>query len=126
MTLPSLDSRPATQLPIYRHAFDFEQLIREFPLPDVFEKTVWRWSPERIRALQEQRFLSIVGVGWKNPFYRRRWNAAGLIPGDIRSLDDIVKLPTYTSDDVKESLEARPPLATFTMSTSPTCLRSDR
>ena len=113
MTLLSLDSLPATQLPIYRHAFDFEQLIREFPLPDVFEKTVWRWSPERIRALQEQRFLSIVEVGWKNPFYRRRWNAAGLKPGDIQCLDDIVKLPTYTSDDVKESLEARPPFGDF-------------
>lgn len=110
---PGIDLSSATRLPIYRNAFDFERLIREYPLPDVFEQTVWRWSPERIRALQEQRFLQTVEAGWQNPFYRKRWHAAGVTPHDIRSLDDIVKLPTYTSDDVKESLEARPPFGDF-------------
>ncbi|HVG05302.1 MAG TPA: AMP-binding protein [Burkholderiaceae bacterium] len=103
----------ATRLPIYRHAFDFEQLVREFPLPDVFEQTVWRWNPDRIRQLQEQRFLRIVEVGWNNSFYRKRWMAAGLEPGDIATLDDIVKIPTYTSDDVTNSLEAAPPFGDF-------------
>jgi len=102
-----------TRLPLYRHSFDFERLVREFPLPDVFEQTVWRCSPEHIRALQEERFLRIVEVGWKNPFYRKRWTCAGLEPGDIRGLDDIVKLPTYTSDDVKDSVENRPPFGDF-------------
>jgi phenylacetate-CoA ligase len=103
----------ATTLPIYRNAFDFERLICEYPLPDVFEATVWRYSPERIRAVQEERFLQTVELGWSNPFYRQRWIAAGLMRDDIQSLDDIVKLPTYTSDDVKDSLEARPPFGDF-------------
>ena len=102
-----------SQLPLYRNSFDFERLTREYPLPDEFEQTVWRWSPERIRALQHERFLNLVQIGWTNPFYRRRWTDAGLQAGDIRSLDDIVKLPTYTSDDVKDSLEARPPFGDF-------------
>lgn len=104
---------PRTRLPLYRDAVDFGRLVREYPVPDVFEQTTWRWPPERIRALQEERFLRIVEVGWNNPFYRRRWTAAGLQPGDIRSLDDITRLPTYTSDDVKDSLEARPPFGDF-------------
>ena len=103
----------ATSLPLYRTSFDFDLLTREFPLPDVFERSVWRWSPERIRALQERRFLKIVEVGWKNAFYRERWTRAGLQPGDIRGLDDIVRLPPYTSDDVKDSLEAHPPFGDF-------------
>ena len=111
--LLGIDKQPASRLPIYRNAFDFDRLIREYPLPDVFEQTVWRWSPERIRALQTERFLLTVEAGWRNSFYRKRWSAAGLAPGDIRSLEDIVKLPTYTSDDVKESLEARPPFGDF-------------
>ncbi len=111
--LLGIDKQPASRLPIYRNAFDFDRLIREYPLPDVFEQTVWRWSPERIRALQTERFLRTVEAGWLNSFYRKRWSAAGLAPGDIRSLEDIVKLPTYTSDDVKESLEARPPFGDF-------------
>ncbi|MGE4243034.1 phenylacetate--CoA ligase family protein [Ramlibacter sp.] len=112
-TTPDSNAATASRLPLYRNAFDFDALIREFPLPDVFEETTWRAPPERIRAIQEERFLRIVEVGWNNPFYRKRWTAAGLQPGDIRSLDDIVKLPTYTSDDVKDSLEARPPFGDF-------------
>lgn len=103
----------ASGLPLYRSSFDFERLIGEFPLPDVFERTVWRWPPERIRALQERRFLQVVEAGWANRFYRDRWARAGLTPGDVRGLDDIVRLPTYTSDDVKDSLEARPPFGDF-------------
>lgn len=104
---------PASSLPLYRNAFDWDQLTREYRLPDVFASTVYRWPAERIRALQNERFLRIVQVGWKNGFYRRRWRAAGLEPGDIRSIDDIGKLPTYTSDDVKDSLEANPPFGDF-------------
>lgn len=104
---------PQSTLPLYRDAVDWDNLIREYPLPDVFEQTVYRWPTDRIRKLQQERFLKIVQVGWKNPFYHRRWTAAGLKPGDIQSLDDIVKLPTYTSDDVKESMEANPPFGDF-------------
>ena len=111
--MSATDASQLSQLPIYRNAFDFERLTREYPLPDVFEQTVWRWTPERIRVLQEQRFQNLLEIGWANPFYRRRWSAAGLQRGDIRSLHDIVKLPTYSSDDVKDSLEARPPFGDF-------------
>ncbi len=110
---PAENDAPRSSLPLYRESFSFSRLVQEFPLPDVFEQTVWRHDPERIRALQQERFLRIVDVGWKNPFYRKRWSGAGLAPGDIRGLDDIVKLPIYTSDDVKESLEARPPFGDF-------------
>ena len=33
----------------------------------------------------------------------------GVKPGDIRSLDDLGALPTYDSDDLKGSIQARPP-----------------
>ena len=104
---------PKTALPIYRNAFDWNALMREYPLPDVFADTVYRWPAQRVRELQNERFLHIVEVGWRNAFYRRRWRAAGLEPGDIRSIDDSVKLPPYTSDDVKESLERDPPYGDF-------------
>ena len=96
-------------LPLYRQSFDWEQYCRDYPMPDVFERTVWRWAPERLRALQNERFMRCVQLGWKNPFYRRRWTDAGLAPGDIASLDDIAKLPTFNSDDIKASVDAFPP-----------------
>jgi phenylacetate-CoA ligase len=96
-------------LPIYRQAIDWDRLFADYPVPDVFERTVFRWPLERIRALQNTRFLALMEIGWNNEFHRRRWCAAGLEPGDIRGIDDIVKLPTFNSDDVKNDQQENPP-----------------
>ncbi len=98
-----------SNLPIYHDSIDWNDLFAKFPVPDVFERTVYRWPPERIRQLQNERFLEVVNVGWQNEFYRRRWTAAGLEPGDIRSLDDIAKLPQFSSEDIKNDQAANPP-----------------
>ena len=102
-----------SELPVYRNAIDWAAFRREHPLPDVFAKTVYLYPPARIRKLQNARFLKTVEAGWNNPFYRRRWRAAGLEPGDVHGIDDIAKLPLYTSDDVKESVERFPPYGDF-------------
>ncbi len=96
-------------LPIYHYAFDWDEFYRRYPVPDVFVDTVYKWSPERIRALQNERFLEVMQVGWQNEFYQRLWNKAGIEPGDIKSLDDITKLPIYTSEDVKADQQEHPP-----------------
>ncbi len=98
-----------SQLPTYRYSFDWDAFYERYPLPDVFAKTVFLWSPERIRALQNERFLEVMQVGWKNPFYQALWRRAGVEPGDIRSLDDIARLPTYNSDDLKTDQHEHPP-----------------
>ena len=36
-----------------------------------------------------------------SPFYRSRMEAQGLEPGDIKTLDDLSKLPFTTADDLK-------------------------
>ena len=96
-------------LPIYQQSIDWDDLYRKFPVPDVFEQTVFRWPRDRIRALQNDRFLEVVKTGWDNEFYRRRWEAAGLERGDIRSLDDITKIPIFQSSDIKDDQARNPP-----------------
>src|SRR3990172_6649162 len=98
-----------TELPIYHDAIDWPAFFREVPVPDVFAKTMWTWPRDQIRELQNKRFLKIVEVGWAHPFYKALWGKAGLEPGDIRSLDDIVKLPMITTDDIKQSEIDAPP-----------------
>ena len=98
-----------SSLPLYHRSIDWDAFYREYPAPDVFERTVFRWPAERVRELQNRRFLDAVKAGWQNEFYRRRWSAAGLEPGDIRSIDDSVKIPTFDSDDIKADQEANPP-----------------
>ena len=98
-----------TALPIYHQAMDWDAFLQRYPVADVFVDTVYKWSPDRIRALQNERFLEVMEVGWKNPFYQRLWKKAGIEPGDIRSLDDITKLPIYNSEDVKADQQEHPP-----------------
>jgi phenylacetate-CoA ligase len=96
-------------LPIYHDSIDWDELFAKFPVPDVFEQTVYRWPRDRVRQLQNERFLEVMQTGWTNEFYRMRWSAAGIEPGDIRSLDDIGKLPTFSSEDIKEDQARHPP-----------------
>ncbi len=105
----SLRAPGGSKLPAYRYSFDWDAFYERYPLPDVFAETVFKWSPERIRALQNERFLEVMRVGWKNPFYRALWAEAGIQPGDVKSLDDIGKLPTYNSDDLKKDQHEHPP-----------------
>ena len=104
---------PRSALPLYRHALDWEQYCSDYPMPDVFEQTVFRYPPEKLRALQNTRFMETIARGWTNPFYARRWREQGLEPGDIRGLDDIAKLPMFNSDDIKQSIESAPPYGEF-------------
>jgi phenylacetate-CoA ligase len=101
-------------LPLYHRAIDWAAFEAAYPPPDIFAETVYQWPIDRVRALQNERFLDAVAVGWENPFFRRRWRAAGLEPGDIRSLDDIAKLPVYTTDDLKTDQQDHPPFGSGT------------
>ncbi|SRR5579883_396997 len=104
-----MNEPPTTKLPLYAKAIDWDTFFSDYPVPDVFAETVYRWPRERILDLQNQRFIKLVEDSWKNPFYRRRWEAAGLKPGDVRDLSDITKLPTFNSDDIKDNQHDYPP-----------------
>ncbi|UCB44075.1 MAG: hypothetical protein JSV77_05430 [Dehalococcoidales bacterium] len=59
------------------------------------------WNPiletlpqEKLRALQLKKFQRILRWSYENsPFYRRLYHDAGLEPGDIKTFDDIKKVP---------------------------------
>ena len=104
---------PESDLPIYHASIDWARLHRDYPVPDVFEKTIYRWPADRVRDLQNERFLRCVEHAWNNSFYRRRWREAGLEPGDVASIDDSHKIPTYNSDDVKRDQLENPPFGEF-------------
>lgn len=98
-----------TKLPIYHNSIDWAAFQRDYPVPDVFQETVYKWPRDRIRDLQNKRLIEVLEVGWSNEFYRRRWTEAGLKPSDIKGLDDLAKLPTFNSDDIKDDQQKNPP-----------------
>lgn len=99
--------------PAYFDLLDAAALRRDYPLGEAFLTRHRTLSPGQLRQQQEQRFLTILAFAWRVPFYQRLWGKAGLEPGDVRGLDDIDKLPTYSKADLMASVEAYPPLGDF-------------
>ncbi len=61
-----------------------------------------RSSQEDLEKLQLQGLRWTVQHAYNNsPFYRRRLDAAGVSPDDIRTLDDLRRLPFTTADDLQ-------------------------
>jgi phenylacetate-CoA ligase len=69
------------------------KLARDFPWGDGFLDRYRGMSRDALRDLQERRFMDVVDLAWRTPFYQRSWGAAGIEPGDIRGLDDLGRLP---------------------------------
>jgi phenylacetate-CoA ligase len=64
-------------------------------------------KPEELRRFQEERLRAIVRHAYKYvPFYRRRWKEVGVRPEDVKTVEDLRKLPVITRDDVKKDAES--------------------
>ncbi|HOB90827.1 MAG: phenylacetate--CoA ligase [Bacillota bacterium] len=70
---------------------------------------IWNESMEcmprsQIQELQLERLKSVVERVYNNVgFYRKRLDALGIKPGDIRGLDDLTKLPFTVKDDLRDN-----------------------
>jgi phenylacetate-CoA ligase len=63
-----------------------------------------RMSRDELEALQLVRLQETVRHAHRNvPHYRAKLDAAGVHPDDIRSLDDVTKLPFTTKDDLRQN-----------------------
>lgn len=107
-----------TNYPWYYRSFDIEKVWREYPPPPDFFRGIFRASRDEIRDLQNRRFLQTMKRGWEIPFFQRHWGAVGMQSGDIKSLDDLSKIPSYTVEDIRKSIELHPPFGDF-MGVSP-------
>jgi phenylacetate-CoA ligase len=99
--------------PTYFESFDAQQMLRDYPLGGDFVARFTAMSRDELHALQNQRFLTLMARGWQIPFYQRLWGNQGIEVGDITSLDDIAKLPTYDKSDLMASIAQYPPHGDF-------------
>lgn len=61
-------------------------------------------AEEELRDLQLERLQMTVKRAFFNvPFYRKAFQAIGLEPGDIKSLDDLQKLPFTVKEDLRDN-----------------------
>ncbi len=61
-------------------------------------------SREQIRAWQDERLVKTVHHVYKNvPYYKKMMDEKGLTPDDIKSVDDLHKLPFLTKADLRDA-----------------------
>lgn len=92
---------------------DVGAMLRDYPLGREFLEGPAALSRDALRALQERRFARLMARAWQVPFYRERWTAAGMEPGDISGLDDLPSVPAFSKDDLMASVAAAPPFGSF-------------
>ena len=69
-----------------------------------FQPEIETMPHEKIRELQNEKLLKQVHHVWENvPYYKAKMQEKGLTPDDIKSLDDLYKLPFLTKDDLRKA-----------------------
>ncbi|HEX2891976.1 phenylacetate--CoA ligase family protein [Vineibacter terrae] len=97
----------------YFDAADLPAIRRDYPLGPEFLRRFRGMSRDELRSIQNRRFLEVMAFAWKVPFYQRLWGKAGIVPGDVRGIDDIARLPAYSKSDLMDSVDRYPPIGDF-------------
>jgi phenylacetate-CoA ligase len=70
-----------------------------------YERDQWL-APEEIQALQFERLKRLLDWCYREvPYYKRRWDAVGIVPQDIRDMRDYAKLPLLTKADIRDNAD---------------------
>ena len=69
-----------------------------------FQEDIECASREKILAIQNEKLVAQVKHVWDNvPYYRKKMEEKNLTPEDIKSVDDLKKLPFLSKADLKEA-----------------------
>lgn len=73
-------------------------------MANYYQPEIERASREQIKAWQDERLVDTVRHVYANvPYYKRLMDEKGVTPGDIKSRDDLYKLPFLTKNDLREA-----------------------
>jgi phenylacetate-CoA ligase len=95
------------------NAVDFDELAFLFPPPPEYFERAWYAEPEEIDRVKLIRARDRADRAFRVPFFRRLWEAHGFDPRDLRSLDDLEQVPSYTVDDLRMNIEEHPPYGDY-------------
>jgi phenylacetate-CoA ligase len=82
-----------------RHGAEYRRIRR------LLRQSQW-WTREQLDAYQLERLRETVSHAYeRSPYYRERFDEAGVRPEDLRRPEDIRHFPTVGREDVRENLE---------------------
>ena len=74
------------------------------PLERYYQQEIETASREQIKAWQDERLVKQVQHVWDNvPYYRKKMEEKGVTPADIKSSDDLYKLPFLTKSYLRDA-----------------------
>ncbi|HZL54110.1 MAG TPA: AMP-binding protein [Solirubrobacteraceae bacterium] len=87
------------------------------PIYDVRDAALSSLPREQLTAIQDERLRAMVAyVHERSPYWRRKLEAAGVQPGEIRSVADLPRLPFTTRAELDAEQAAHPPFGEYTAS----------
>ena len=60
-------------------------------------------TPEKLKNYQSKALKKIVKHAYAVPLYHKKYKEHGVHPNDIKSIDDLNKLPFITKDDLRRA-----------------------
>jgi len=66
-----------------------------------------------LRALQEERLRATVARAWEMPFWRAALERAGLASDDVKTVEDLRRVPRTTKDELRGDQRAHPPFGSY-------------
>jgi phenylacetate-CoA ligase len=94
-------------------AVDYDEVAALYPPPPEYFEHGWTATPEEIDRAKLSRLQDRAQRAARVPFFARRWREAGFDPADLRSFEDLASVPTYTVDDIRQSIEDHPPYGDY-------------
>ena len=65
-----------------------------------------KFTASEIEAYQNEKLRALIRYAYENvPYYRERWKALKISPADIRSRNDLPKLPVITKEEIRQNAE---------------------
>ncbi|HPN88369.1 MAG TPA: phenylacetate--CoA ligase [Candidatus Omnitrophota bacterium] len=70
----------------------------------IFNEKIECADAKALKTIQSERLINTISYVYKNaPFYQKRFAQHGISPEDIKSIDDITKLPFTIKDDLRDN-----------------------
>jgi phenylacetate-CoA ligase len=68
------------------------------------EKSQW-WSHEELKEYQNKKLKVLIRYAYENvPYYHREWKKLNLRPEDIKTVEDLRKIPIITKEDIRKNI----------------------
>ena len=83
--------------PFTNYLYNRKNILKNF---NALQKSEW-YPQEKLRSIQLTKLKKVIGHAYQHvPFFKDKFGGLGLLPRDIKTLEDLKKIPPLTRQDV--------------------------